>query len=190
MSSDIYRPQRRLMKPLQHFSSSPIDPFYFYGGWPSSFAQYPFDACSMDRPRDLAMTFATREHWFAAHKTLSPSDFAMIVAAPTARRAKELGRSVDLRVGWDDGIAYVVMLLGIRAQLRTHEELRQKLLATHSRIIAEDSKTDFIWGIRDPDGELGGRNLLGRAWMQARIELMAGDGLDFVKDARHNGCHA
>ena len=62
------------------------------------------------------------------------------------------------------------MLTALRAKFRLHE-YRQVLLATADRLIVEDSPHDFEWGIRDREGGLGGRNLLGKALMIVRSEL-------------------
>ena len=44
---------------------------------------------------------------------------------------------------------------------------------THPRPLAEDSRSDFVWGDSDPDGGYHGQNLLGPALMRVRDELIA-----------------
>lgn len=160
---------------LRHYSDSVDEPVYFYGGWASSFAPWQILAYPMRtsvRPTVLReTTFATREHWFAAHKTLVPSVFQFIAESPYAETAKKRGRDTPLRRGWDDGISFAVMVEGIRHQAKRHLALREKLLATGDRLLAEDSPWDYIWGIRDEHGGMTGRNLLGKAWMVVREEL-------------------
>lgn len=158
----------------EHYSADPQSPFYFYGGWLSSFFPWGFMAAPM-APVKMARVrpFLTREHWFAAHKTLDVRLFLEIAESATAGGAKRAGRRVTLRSGWDDGLAFAVMVGGIRHQTRHHDAIREKLLATGSRLIAEDSPTDFIWGIRSPGSMDGGRNLLGKAWMTVREELQS-----------------
>ena len=47
------------------------------------------------------------------------------------------------------------------------------MLLTHTRPLAEDSPSDFVWGASDSDGGYGGQNLLGLALMRVRDELIA-----------------
>jgi predicted NAD-dependent protein-ADP-ribosyltransferase YbiA (DUF1768 family) len=63
------------------------------------------------------------------------------------------------------------MLCAVRGKFAL-EPYRSALLLTHPRPLAEDSPTDFVWGCRDPHGGHGGQNLLGRALMQVRGELV------------------
>jgi ribA/ribD-fused uncharacterized protein len=157
---------------LPHYAED--GPVCFYGGWASSFAAFPFRATPMlHYPPLERLEFPTREHWFAAHKSLDPRDLEAVLAADGPEAAKRLGREVTLRPGWDDGLSFTVMLAGILHQLDEHAYLREELLATGTRLIAEDSRTDDIWGIRDRDGGFTGLNLLGRAWMAARAQLRA-----------------
>jgi len=53
------------------------------------------------------------------------------------------------------------------------EPYRSALLLTHRRPLAEDSRSDFVWGARDSDRGYGGQNLLGLALMRVRDELIA-----------------
>jgi ribA/ribD-fused uncharacterized protein len=155
----------------EHYSEGGT--LFFFGGWLSSFAPYRFTASPMAPMFGWLRGFETREHYFAAHNTLDVQSFEVIRRAASPGEAKDLGRNVFLRPGWDDGISFAVMLEAIRIQLMQHNDLRAKLLATGDRQIAEDSPTDFIWGIRDATGGMGGKNLLGKAWMVARAELRA-----------------
>ena len=53
------------------------------------------------------------------------------------------------------------------------EPYRSALPLTHPRPLAQDSRSDFVWGARDRDGGYGGQNLLGLAVMRVRDELIA-----------------
>jgi predicted NAD-dependent protein-ADP-ribosyltransferase YbiA (DUF1768 family) len=53
------------------------------------------------------------------------------------------------------------------------EPYRSALPLTQTRPLAEDSRSDFVWGARDRDGGYGGQNLLGLAVMRVRDELIA-----------------
>ena len=62
-----------------------------------------------------------------------------------------------------------IMLTVVRAKFAV-PELRDLLLCTGDRILAEDSPRDFVWGCRDRKGAYTGQNLLGRALMRVRDE--------------------
>lgn len=146
---------------------------YFHGGWLSNFAptprlQLPFGYQGHDE-RDL-VPVRTVEHWFQACKTTSRRDFDNVLACPTPAAAKHAGRSIDLRPDWEQ-IKFNVMLCALRGKFAL-EPHRSGLLLTRPRPLAEDSPTDFIWGARDARGGYGGENLLGRALMRVRDELV------------------
>jgi len=89
-----------------------LDPILFYGTenaygefsnwWPSEF--------ELD-----GLRWATAEHYFMAQKTKNKRERERIRRAPTLRRAKELGRMVRLRRGWD-GMKFEVMLKACTAK--------------------------------------------------------------------------
>lgn len=140
-------------------STSPI---YFYGGPFSNFAPSVFAAKDRwGRPR----WYKTVEHYFQAAKATTPEDHDYVVSAEKARQAKNRGREIKLRSGWDD-MSYDVMLEGLRCKFALPDYKRQ-LLATGDRELREDSPTDFIWGYRN-----NGLNLLGKALMQIRTEIV------------------
>ena len=106
--------------------------------------------------------------------------FARVASAETPAEAKRLGRLVE---PWDEtlwmshicDIAKHIMLskfLGVPG-------LRERLLATEERVIAEASPSDPLWGIglsaKDPDARYPpkwkGANVLGWALMQARAAI-------------------
>lgn len=60
------------------------------------------------------------------------------------------------------------MHLVLRAKFSQHEDLKEKLLATGSTVIIEDSKTDKFWGIGKKEN---GKNMLGNLLMMVRGEL-------------------
>jgi ribA/ribD-fused uncharacterized protein len=150
-------------------------PIYFFGGWLSSFhGGYPFVASpALPIERITSLGFRTREHWFQAHKTADPTRFLLIATASTASDAKLMGNNrtkTRIRSDWDE-LGFDVMCAGIKEQVMQYPSLREKLLGTGDRLIAEDSPTDSRWGIRDAGGGFGGMNLLGKAWMRVREEL-------------------
>jgi hypothetical protein len=67
-------------------------------------------------------TWQTTEHYFMAQKTKDEREREQIRKASTPRRAKELGRQVRLRRGWD-GMKFEVMLVANRAKFTQHRDL-------------------------------------------------------------------
>lgn len=163
---------------IPHYSTNPEAPLLFYGGGLSSFAKVPVQipvGMTLGALLTHGITYDSREHWFQAAKATNWQEHAYVMSAASPFLAKQRGREINLRPGWDDGIAYDVMIEGIRNQGPVLSYLKE----TGRRFIAEDSPTDFIWGIRDkPDLRratgaegYGGMNLLGIALMQARAEF-------------------
>lgn len=151
------------------------DAIFFYGGPLSSFAKRPirlrpsyFQA--MFEPQEF-MVYTCREDFFQSSKAVDRAGHDFVLG--DMRRTmdvKRRGQRVRLREDWEQS-KYDLMLGCIRAELAQHPGLARALLSTGSRPIAENSPTDFIWGIRDRQGGYTGMNLLGKAWMQARDEL-------------------
>ena len=93
---------------------------------------------------------------------------------------KALGRKVR---NYDDKkwgeVRYDVVLEALRAKFTQHEDLKEILLRTGSSEIVEASPYDRIWGIGTAKREeiidkrkWKGQNLLGKALMQVREELI------------------
>jgi hypothetical protein len=89
--------------------------YYYWKGPLSSFSRLPkglqLPAAWYGHPAtpDL-VTPRTLEHWFQAAKCTNAEDFAWVLAAPTAMRAKgrgsrdgESGRRITLRPDWEGG---------------------------------------------------------------------------------------
>jgi ribA/ribD-fused uncharacterized protein len=127
--------------------------------------------------------FATAEHYMMWRKALLFGDeesAVRIVAASHPRQAKMLGRRVrgfDEQT-WADERRAIVREASV-AKFGQRAELRDFLLGTGKRILAEASPTDRIWGIglaatderaADP-AQWRGLNLLGFALMEARAQL-------------------
>ena len=158
-----------------HYSADPADPVFFYKGPFSNFAVGPFTISSRQpwAPDDHIYTaeYLTVEHFYQASKARSRDAHDAIRLTPEPWEAKAAGPTTALRPDWED-VKYEVMLTGLRVKF-TQPEFREALISTGDRYIAEDSPTDFIWGIRDPDGGFTGKNLLGKALMQIRDEIRA-----------------
>ncbi len=141
--------------PVFFYSTS--DPYgEFSNWWPA-----PFE---LDGQR-----WPTTEHYFMAQKTTAKRPRERIRRAPTPRRAKELGRAVQLRRGWD-GMKFEVMLKANLAKFRQHDDLAELLLSTGDRPIHENCP-DPWWG-GGPNFPRG-RDLLGKVLVRVRDQLRA-----------------
>lgn len=152
----------------------------FYGGELSSFAPTPalrLPAGWYGHPAPPSLVeVSTVEHYFHACKACSEADFLWVLAAPTAASAKrrgdrrgEGGRKITLRPDWE-AVKTLVMrraCMGKYSMPRYQPVLRQ----TGTRVLVENSPSDFIWGGRDATGGWGGRNLLGIVLMEVRAAL-------------------
>ena len=140
--------------------------------WPSPF--------SVD-----GVAYATAEHFMMAAKARLFADAeveAQVLAAPTPKAAKALGRQVAgfRSATWERERAGVVVR-GNLAKFGQHTELRRYLLGTGDAVLVEASPVDRIWGIGmaedDPRArrprEWEGLNLLGFALMEVRARLRA-----------------
>lgn len=93
---------------------------------------------------------------------------------------KKLGRLVS---GYDDnywsGIRQIVVYEGLIEKFSQNDELKEKLISTDRKILAECAVRDRIWGIglsmKDPDRldlkKWKGQNLLGYTLMMIRDKL-------------------
>jgi ribA/ribD-fused uncharacterized protein len=107
---------------------------------------------------------------------------AEVLADPDPGKAKSVGRRVrDFdHDRWAEH-RYDIVVAGNRAKFAQHEPLRDFLLATSGKVLAEASPYDTIWGIgldaRQPESfrpsRWRGLNLLGFALMDVRAALSA-----------------
>lgn len=155
---------------------------YFYGHT----AGKPFRQFSQFFPAPFeheGAHYSCNEQWMMASKAKLMGDertLASIMAAGSPSECKRLGRSVK---PWDqekwDAHKYDIVLEGTRLKMKHSEEARRVLLETGNKHLAEASPTDRIWGIgiSVKDAEAGrswrGENLLGKALMQVRDEILA-----------------
>lgn len=145
---------------------------YFYGGSFSNFVGGPF---TLEHPHTGEPTeYQTVEHWFQANKSKTLEGHELVRLEPDTWAAKGFGQGVPLRDEWDTKLKFAVMMDGLRAKF-AEPQWYGELMATGDLVIAEDSPTDFVWGVRDEDNGFSGRNLLGLALMLIRDEL---DGVD------------
>lgn len=113
----------------------------------------------------------TVEHYFQAMKTEDETLREKIRKSPNPKEAKKLGRKLTLRQDWEQ-IRYLIMLKALRVKFST-EPLKSLLLDTKDALIYEDSPYDVIWGTGVRGGVGTGKNLLGKAIMQVRDEMLS-----------------
>lgn len=110
-------------------------------------------------------------------------NYTAILKTTSPKECKRLGRNVtpfDERT-WEDN-RYRILKEGVLAKFSQNEGLKNQLLASGNRIIAEASPYDDIFGIKLSAEEAvdvmpeqwPGRNLLGIALMEVREELSGG----------------
>lgn len=153
--------------PIRHYSINPDEPLLFYGGpfsnfvGPHMFIEHPWVA--------TPARYETVEHWFQANKATTLEQHEQVRTAFSPGRAKQIGQTVDLWENWDE-IKYGVMLTGLRHKF-ADPRWAKVLDSTGNRYIAEDSPTDAIWGIYNPErDDFTGYNLLGIGLMEIRDE--------------------
>lgn len=144
---------------------------YFYGGEFSNFVGGPY---TLGNPHYTGYSpdinrwsdYRTVEHWYQACKATNSHDHELIRRTTDTWEAKAIGQEIELRDDWEIAKLHV-MLNGLRIKFND-SEFWHPLLETENLYLAEDSPTDFVWGIRDENGGYTGRNLLGVALMLIR----------------------
>jgi hypothetical protein len=92
--------------------------------------------------------------------------------APSAHEAFKFAEQYksQVRPDWVD-VRVDIMREILYAKATQHEYVRRKLLATGDRELIEDSWRDSFWGWGE---DKGGKNTLGKLWMEVRTELRTG----------------
>lgn len=113
----------------------------------------------------------TVEHYFQAMKFVDTEYADKVREARNPRDAKKLGRRRDwpLRKDWE-AVKDDVMRVAVLEKFRTHDDLRELLLATGDADIVENAPSDYYWGC-GADGS--GKNMLGKILMEVRDQLRA-----------------
>lgn len=110
-------------------------------------------------------------HWekFVDHPALQKA----ILAARSAHAAfKTAEANKHLRRDDWDSVKTDIMRDILRAKVAQHAYVKRKLLETGDKELIENSFRDSTWGW-GPNRD--GQNLLGKLWMEVRVELRAGD---------------
>ncbi|CAC5399572.1 unnamed protein product [Mytilus coruscus] len=122
-------------------------------------------------------------------ETMLPDHFnneavkAPILKETDPTKIKRLGERVKIDAAEWERISCDIMKRGIWAKFSSGKTLKRYLKATYPNILAESSPTDLKWGTgygqTDPnahDSKLWrGRNLLGKALMEVREDIMKRD---------------
>ncbi|CAF0798321.1 unnamed protein product [Adineta steineri] len=109
----------------------------------------------------------TSEHYFQAQKFIHHEEqYKHILEAPSPRKAFDYARSHDSlkRSNWN-GVKNDVMLKACMAKFQQHPHLKELLLSTDNRTLAEHTVNDSYWG---DGGDRSGRNQLGITLMKVR----------------------
>jgi ribA/ribD-fused uncharacterized protein len=117
--------------------------------------------------------FKTVEHFFQAYKAKWLNDFLKIVSVKTPAEAKKLGRSIELRDGWEE-IKIQVMLEGVERKFAYNQPIREALLRTGKQELVEGNTWhDNFWGDCrcKKCRRVQGINMLGSILMTVRFNL-------------------
>ncbi len=136
--------------------------------------------------RDIdGILYNCSEQYFMYHKckTFDPSNKILlnnILHEKSATRIRNYGRQVQNfnDIIWKEK-RYNIMLEALKLKFNQNDIIKQKLLQTKPKMLYEASKYDKIWGIGYCDKEaiyvdknIFGENLLGKALMEIRSELL------------------
>lgn len=145
-------------------------------GWLSNFSRH---AIVIDK-----VYYLTVEHYYQSQKFLDTKHQELIRSQKTPKLAKQIACGLSgLREDWEE-VKYDIMLDGLRAKVGQHSYIKNWLLETGAETIAEASPTDYVWGI-GADGT--GQNLLGKAWMWVRNELLQNQWHEVLQQVAKNG---
>lgn len=110
--------------------------------------------------------YPSSEHAYMAAKSLDSGERRYIASLPTPKDAKQAGRKIILRPGWE-GLKYSVMLTILLDKFTRHEALKNALIATGDQTLVEGNWWgDKIWGVCLKTNQ--GQNLLGKCLMEVR----------------------
>jgi len=133
---------------------------------------------------DGKLKFKTMEHYMMYHKAILMGDnetASRIMEVKTPQGAKKLGREVrNFNEGRWQAARESVVRKGLMLKATQHSDVKDRLLSTSGKVLAEASPYDRVWGIglsmtdarsRSQD-QWRGENLLGKLWMQVREMLL------------------
>ncbi|KAL8737524.1 MAG: hypothetical protein Q9181_001602 [Wetmoreana brouardii] len=139
---------------------------------------YPSLFTSASHP---GITFSCAEQYMMYQKALTakdPGTAQRILATSKPGKQKELGRGLKtLDAKQWRNVRFDVVVEGNTCKFSQNEGLKEKLLATGDRELAEASPSDRVWGIgfeakyAEEQRASWGQNLLGKALMTVRARL-------------------
>ncbi len=115
-------------------------------------------------------TAPTVEHAFQALKSADYTGFRSVMGAHTARDAKKLGRSVDLRPDWET-VKYDIMKMLVELKFAQLPVMQKLVFTDKATLIEGNTWHDNIWGnctCGRPECEKPGNNWLGQILMSIR----------------------
>jgi ribA/ribD-fused uncharacterized protein len=111
--------------------------------------------------------YITNEHAFQAAKSLDFAERMLVANAPSAGKAKLMGRTLKLRADWEN-IKISIMREICAIKFLSYDSLRKKLVETREISLVEGNTwNDKFWGVCDGEGE----NWLGKILMELRSKL-------------------
>ena len=117
------------------------------------------------------ITWLTSEHYFQAQKFAgSDPDWVTEIqhqVSPMAAAMKGRSRAHPIRADWAE-VRDDVMRRAVLTKALEHADVRETLESTGDRVIVEKRAKDSYWGSGRSGG---GKNMLGRIWMEARDVL-------------------
>jgi ribA/ribD-fused uncharacterized protein len=154
------------------------DKYYFF--WKHQFGQWTLR--DIVDPDGVTYNCCEQYMMYKKAKLFKDADIASeVLAEPDPSSQQKLGRKVS---GYDpqlwDKHKVGIVLYGNFLKFSQHQDLKERLLGTESKILAEASPYDLVWGvgfrsdddkILDPNNWVG-KNLLGRVLMSVRSSLL------------------
>lgn len=130
-------------------------------GYMSNFSKHSFQT--------NGVTYKTSEHYYQSMKFTNPEERQLVIDAPSAREAADIGRrrDLELRSDWDD-IKDSIMFDALMFKFEQNKLIRDQLISTGQDELIEDSPYDYYWGC-GKDGT--GKNMLGKLLMTVREYL-------------------
>jgi len=117
------------------------------------------------------IVFPTNEHFYQAMKTLNIATRKKIAALDSPEKAKKYGRTLVLRLGWEEN-KIRVMRKGLELKFITGSLLAEMLLATFPEELFEGNYWgDTFWGVDLKNNNVG-ENWLGKLLMERRDWLL------------------
>ena len=112
------------------------------------------------------------EHAYQAAKTLDDAERSLIRSAKSPVRAKRIAHKVSLRPDWEE--IKVDLMKSLLRQKFSSPTLKASLLKTgDAELVEGNSWGDIEWGCVLVGGVWEGKNILGEALMEIRMELSA-----------------